>query len=222
MHDRASRVSGARAKGVALCNAVSAWIEAGDFERAQRGVERAQTIADETRDSYVGGRALWQKRDICHRATGTPPPRDEEVLRAIRSATVEAVRCKSLEVEAVAAWRRGDADAASLAAEAAASYAVLGQSASGALMRALELSIRGDGPDGDLEEWSSACRGYPPLELQALQLLVRFVPEEKSDRWQARIDELADCVRGTPNNRRLEVLTVAECLVRGANKGESQ
>ncbi|MFT6398234.1 MAG: hypothetical protein ACJAYU_002991 [Bradymonadia bacterium] len=222
MHERAAGVSGARARGIALCNAVSAWIEAGDFTRAQRGVTEAQSQADKTRDTYVGGRALWQSRDLVHRSTGVPPERNEEVLEAIRATKTEAVRCKSLEVEAVAAWRRGDTDAASLAAEAAAAYAMLGQTGSNAMMRALELSIRGGGVEDELQVWTASCAGYPPTELQVLRLLEPLLNEDSKKAWRSRISEIVECVNMKPNNWRLEVLTVAECLGTDPNPEESQ
>ncbi|MEN0068415.1 MAG: serine/threonine-protein kinase [Myxococcota bacterium] len=182
----------------------ASWLEVGDFERARELALRSRQAARQSRNAVVEFEARWLLRMIDYRAEVELTPS----LRFVAAAARIGARLQGMAafVEAAIAWRSGHTLAGALAQRAATELATR-QPGLALLCEAL-CRLHGR-PARASAELGSAARALPPdLEVQVLALLHLDQPNAT---LQARGEALLDMLQDQPRDRRLDLLSLAEC-----------
>jgi hypothetical protein len=199
---------------VSMLDAASASMEAFSLEQAERDARAALSLAAESRNALLEGRAEWLLRAVAFRR-GVTLSVDHELIDAVSalgSSQLEALVCLN---EAAIAWAEGDlALSGSLAERAYHRWSAMGEPFGSLLAGALQHACGRPLPDDALASLVASARvcTSPGVGLQALALLA-----DAGVSVQLEERELTLLVAGIGQehwHQRMELLSVHDALAR--------
>lgn len=184
------------------------------FAEARGLAARAAEDARALRHSYYEMLAEWTLRTIAYRLDEAGAP-DLDLIAASAFVGVKQTEGDILFNEAVVAWRRGErADAAHLAERAYAVLSSINEQQATILSRCLCVALGAEAPSAEIAELCerAAAPLLPGIGVQALALIATAGRLPRGAVSAERVQALADTVHRDHWDKRMDILSVDECL----------
>lgn len=198
-----------------ICAALS-YMDAFAFEEAKCWAHRARELARPLRHAYYEALSEWLLRTLAYRQGDVSEP-DRELADTSAHVGVKQLEGMITFNEAAVARRAGKADLTrELALRAHEVFSSIREQGSTLLSRCLAIAAGDKTDESEVAALCDAALGplLPGIGLQALALLAEASALPRSPPFVPRIEELCSAVPREHWERRMDVLSVSECLSR--------